>query len=62
MLESVYSWRVWDELKAGKKVYAVVIDGNRPEVVSLSSWSVSGVFRLMQEHPSALYYEPEEVD
>lgn len=62
MMESVYSWRVWDELKAGKKVYGIALDGDVPRILCLHDCRIFMVHEFMQEHPSALYYTPEEVD
>lgn len=66
MWERIWEWNVWDALKKGKEVYAIIFKGKRPALRDLSDFSVREVAELMSEYSydkhEVEYYAEEEQD
>lgn len=68
MLRSLYEWRVWDVLKGGATVYAILLNGDRPKIRELSSFTMQELAYFMRDYTeNVLFYEvcpdgPEDAD
>jgi len=59
MWRSLYEWRVWDELKSGSEVYALMLDAERPKLACLSDFTVAEVVEFQGKHKELMYFVEE---
>ena len=50
MWKRIWYWRLWDELKTGKEVFAVILKGKRPQLRCVSDFSVKETADMLQQY------------
>ena len=62
MWKEIYSWNVQDAVKEGKTIYAVVLNGVLPELLSVAEMNVETFFRLREMDKAVFWFAKEEND